>query len=67
MTLKQLRTGLGLTQKQMGEALGIEKQTYADLERGRYIPSGSRLIHICETFMVTATVYGDGRIEYKAK
>jgi len=64
MTLRELRLSLSLTQKQMGEALGIQKQTHADMERGRSIPSGRTLIKIAKTFNVCITISGKG-ISYK--
>lgn len=60
--MKALRKALGLTQKQMGEALGVKKQTYADLERGRRIPSGSSLLKLAKTFGVTIEINKKGII-----
>lgn len=44
--LKQKREEMGITQRQMAEALGITIQGYQNYERGKEISSG-RLVQIC--------------------
>jgi len=42
--VKKLRKEVGIKQKDMAEALGINHPNYANLENGRYIPNGIKEI-----------------------
>jgi putative transcriptional regulator len=37
--VKDLRAGLGLSQGQLAEALGVSRQTINSIEKERYVPS----------------------------
>ena len=37
--VKELRTERGLSQAELGDALGVSRQTIIAIERGRYLPS----------------------------
>jgi putative transcriptional regulator len=37
--VRELRAGSGLSQGQLGEALGVSRQTINAIETGRYLPS----------------------------
>jgi len=37
--VKELRAERGLSQAQLGDALGVSRQTIIAIERGRYLPS----------------------------
>lgn len=37
--VRQLRTGAGMTQGQLGQAMGVSRQTINAIETGRYTPS----------------------------
>ena len=37
--VRQLREGIGLTQGELGEHLGVSRQTVNSIENGRYLPS----------------------------
>ena len=37
--VKELRTGRGLSQGQLAEALGVSRQTINSIEKERYVPS----------------------------
>jgi len=37
--VKELRTAGGLSQADLGDALGVSRQTIIAIERGRYLPS----------------------------
>ena len=37
--MKELRAERGLSQAQLGDALGVSRQTIIAIERGRYLPS----------------------------
>lgn len=39
--VKQLRTHLGLSQRQLAERLGIRQQTVSEWETGLYLPRGA--------------------------
>ena len=44
LVLRQCRENAGLTQKQVSDALGVERSTYAYYETGTTRPSGSMII-----------------------
>jgi putative transcriptional regulator len=37
--VKELREQAGLSQAELGQALGVSRQTINSIERGRYLPS----------------------------
>ena len=37
--VRELRTGLGLSQGELAEALAVSRQTINSIEKGRYVPS----------------------------
>ncbi|HSK90207.1 MAG TPA: helix-turn-helix transcriptional regulator [Euzebyales bacterium] len=37
--VRELREQLGLSQAQLGAAMGVSRQTINSIERGRYLPS----------------------------
>ena len=52
---KELRKGLGLTQEQMAQKLGITQSAWARMESGGVQDIRvSTLVHICTTFDVSA-------------
>lgn len=48
--LKNLRKGMGMTQKQLAEALCVDQRTVSAWENGVCEPSFSLLAQICEIF-----------------
>lgn len=52
--LKTLRTGAGLTQKQLAEKLGISKNAVSYYEKSLRCPSSDVLIRIARVFHVSA-------------
>ena len=59
MTLKKYRKAANLTQKQVAEALGVERSTYAYYETGADSPKISRLIEISKVIGVDYRVFLD--------
>lgn len=50
--IAELRAGLGLTQAEMAEELGVRQQTISEWETGRYAPRGAStrmLGHLAES------------------
>jgi len=37
--VKELRSGLGLTQQELADAVGVSRQSINSIERDRYVPS----------------------------
>ena len=60
--IRLLRETLGLTQRAMGEAIGLKDSTIATYEIGRSRPSGAALRAICDKFGVNMDwlLTGDG-------
>ena len=52
--LKELRLERGLTQKQVGDAMGVNDKTIGQYERGDRQPDFAMLRKLCEYFCVTA-------------
>jgi putative transcriptional regulator len=48
--IKERRTRLSLTQKELAEALGVSRQTIISIERGRYVPSLSLALRFASFF-----------------
>lgn len=51
--VRELRTAKGLSQKALGEALGVSRQTINAIEQGRYDPSLPLAIHLTRYFGTT--------------
>lgn len=51
--IKELRLALGLTQKQLGEKIGVEQNTIANYERCYASPSLSSLVHLAVVLETT--------------
>lgn len=50
--IAELRAGLGLTQAEMADELGVRQQTVSEWETGRYLPRGASarmLGHLAES------------------
>ena len=59
LVLRQCRENSGLTQKQVAEALSIERSTYAYHETGSTQPSGSMIIRLSKIFNIPYSVLMD--------
>lgn len=59
LVLRQCRENSGLTQKQVAEALNVERSTYAYYETGTTHPSGSMIIKLSNIFNVNYSVFMD--------
>lgn len=52
---KELRTGLGMTQAEIAQKLGIAQQAWARFESGKVPdPRTSTIVHICKTLGVSS-------------
>ncbi|MFC0843250.1 MULTISPECIES: helix-turn-helix transcriptional regulator [Streptomyces] len=51
--LRQLRTAQGLSQQELGQALGVSRQTINAIEQGRYDPSLPLAIRMARYFAKT--------------
>lgn len=51
--VKQLRTERGLSQQQLGAAVGVSRQTINAIETGRYDPSLALAVHLSRYFGFT--------------
>ena len=51
--VRQLRKELGLTQKQLGEAIGLKANTISDIEQGKCSVSEQSIRLICDVFNVS--------------
>ncbi len=51
--VKQLRTERGLSQQQLGAAVGVSRQTINAIETGRYDPSLALAVHLARYFGFT--------------
>lgn len=59
LVLRQCRENSGLTQKQVADALNVERSTYAYYETGTTHPSGSMIIKLANIFNVSYTLFMD--------
>jgi putative transcriptional regulator len=50
--VRELRTETGMTQSDLGEALGVSRQTINSIEGGRYLPSLPLAFRIARLFDV---------------
>ncbi len=48
--VRELRTGAGLSQAQLGERLGVSRQTVIAIETGRYDPSLKLALRLARQF-----------------
>ena len=48
--MRELRTGLGMSQADLGSALGVSRQTVNAIEAGRYDPSLPLAIRLARYF-----------------
>ncbi len=48
--VRELRLELGWTQQQLGEAVGVSRQSINSIERGRYVPSLPLALAIARVF-----------------
>ncbi|MFI5036293.1 MAG: helix-turn-helix transcriptional regulator [Acidimicrobiales bacterium] len=48
--VRELREGAGLSQGQLGERLGVSRQTINSIENGRYLPSLPLALGIARCF-----------------
>ncbi len=51
--LKEYRVKLGVNQQQMGQLVGVSRQTISQIERGDYSPSVTLALKIAKTCDVT--------------
>ena len=51
--VRELREARGLTQAQLGQALGVSRQSVNSIEKGKYDPSRPRAIAIARSFGLT--------------
>lgn len=51
--LRQRRTGVGLTQEQLAERVGVSRQTIISIETGRYSPSLPLALRLARVFTCT--------------
>ena len=47
-SLREKRRGAGLTQSQLAAAVGVSRQTIANIEKGDYSPSVHLALDICQ-------------------
>lgn len=59
LVLRQCRENSGLTQKQVADALNVERSTYAYYETGTTHPSGSMIIKLANIFNVSYSIFMD--------
>lgn len=52
-TVRQLRTALGLSQSDLGQALSVSRQTVNAIETGRYLPSLPLALRLARYFSTT--------------
>lgn len=50
--LKEYRARIGVNQQQMGELVGVSRQTISQIERGDYSPSVTLALKIAKVFDV---------------
>lgn len=61
MTLQQYRNHVGLSQKEIGQRLGVTAVTYGQWETGKRTPSGTTLMRIAQAFGATVHILpGEG-------
>ncbi len=62
--VRELRTALGLSQVELGRALGVSRQTVIAIETGRYDPSLKLAFGIARYFDVTIEeVFDDAAVD----
>lgn len=58
--LKAVREGMGLTQQEFGDLLGVTDQTVSDWEGGRTVPRRSRLVQIAKRAGILVHAFAAG-------
>lgn len=58
--LREVRVGLGMSQAQFGELIGVLDQTVSDYEGGRYNPSRGRLERLARRLRVPVDIFAEG-------
>jgi putative transcriptional regulator len=51
--VREMRTGLGLSQADLGKEMGVSRQTVIAIERGRYLPSLPLALALARFFSTT--------------
>ncbi len=51
--LKEYRARIGVNQQEMGQLVGVSRQTISQIERGDYSPSVTLALKIAKVFEVT--------------
>jgi putative transcriptional regulator len=51
--VRELRTKSGLSQEELGSALGVSRQTINSIEKGRYLPSLPLALALARSFHST--------------
>ena len=60
--VEKMRKLRDLSQEQLGEALGVSRQTIISIEKGKYNPSldlAFRMARFCETSIEESFIYGE--------
>ncbi len=52
-SIKKMRVDKGITQEQLGEAVGVSRQTVVAIEKGNYTPSLRLAMHLAQFFDVS--------------
>lgn len=52
--IRELRTGLGLTQSEFGDKLSVSQDTVSLWEKGKSAPTAEYIIKLCKAFDVSA-------------
>lgn len=59
--LKLVRAEKGITQNEASKLVGISRSYFADLESGRYLPSGRVMLKLDEAFNIFYLLKNDGK------
>jgi len=59
--LKLVRVEKGITQNEASKLVGISRSYFADLESGRYLPSGRVMLKLDEVFNIFYLMNNDGK------
>ncbi len=51
--IKKMRTEKGVTQEQLGEAVGVSRQTIVAIEKGNYTPSLALAMSLARFFKIS--------------
>lgn len=61
LTLSQIRNGIGVTQQQMADAMGMPLRSYQDIEAGK---NPVRPIHLQAAAFAMVTMLAQGKVEW---